>query len=127
MPEMTGTPAKALTDEMIAPRLADFLKLRDYDVSSCHREGRADRGISDEDQLAFATAQDRAIYTFNVRDFRRLHHRWQAAGRDHAGIIVSEDLNHDLTEMMRRLRVHMDTVEARTQRNQIWVLRPQAR
>lgn len=121
---MTGAAAKAITDEMVSPRLADALTMRGYDVSSCHREGRANRGISDEDHLAFATAAGRAIYTFNIADFRRIHARWQSVGREHAGIIVSEDLNRNLADMIRRLQIHLSTVDAETQRNHIWVLRP---
>lgn len=30
-------------------------------------------GYSDADQLAWATEQDRALYSFNVKDFSRLH------------------------------------------------------
>ena len=121
---MTGTTAKAITDEMVSPRLADALRMRGYDVSSCHSEGRANRGIADEDQLTFATLEGRAIYTFNGTDFRRIHRRWQSLGREHAGIIVSEDLNRNFAEMIRRLQIHLDTVDAETQRNRIWILQP---
>jgi uncharacterized protein with PIN domain len=121
---MTGAVAKALTDEMLSPRLADALRMRGYDVSSCHSEGRANQGISDEGQLAFATAEGRAIYTFNAIDFRRIHGLWRSVGREHAGIVVSEDLNRNLAEMIRRLQVHLNTVDAETQRNRIWVLHP---
>ena len=45
-------------------------------------------GISDEAQLAFASAAGRAIVTHNMKDFLQLHAEWANAGRDHAGIIV---------------------------------------
>jgi hypothetical protein len=109
---------------MITPRLADSFRLRGYDITSCQAAGRANRRISDEDQLAFATAEGRAIYTFNATDFRRLHRLWQAVGRAHAGIIISEDLNDNLSEMTRRLQMHLDTVDPALQHNRIWVLRP---
>jgi uncharacterized protein with PIN domain len=120
---MTGQNSKVLTDEMITPRLADRLRLLGYDAASCHSLGRANRGISDDDQLAFATAEGRAIYTFNAADFRRLHARWLAVGREHAGIILSDDLNHDLPEMLRRLRHHLDNVDSAQQHNRVWVLK----
>jgi uncharacterized protein with PIN domain len=121
---MTGQSIHVFTDEMITPRLAATLRIRGYDVTSCHAAGRANQGISDHDQLAFATVEGRAIYTFNAADFRRLHALWGAADREHAGIIVSEDLNDDLSEMARRLRLHLDNVDAAMQHNRIWVLRP---
>jgi uncharacterized protein with PIN domain len=121
---MTGQTIKILTDEMITPRLADALRLRGYDATSCHSAGRANQSISDHDQIVFATGEGRAIYTFNATDFRRLHTLWGATAREHAGIIISEDLNDDLAEMTRRLQRHLDTVDAANQHNRIWVLRP---
>jgi hypothetical protein len=113
----------AVSDEMITPRLADFLRNRGYDVMSCHSLGRANRGLSDQDQLDVATSERRAIYTFNAADYRKLHRRWMATGREHAGIIISEDLNSDLPEMIRRLQRHLDTVRVLEQHNQLCVLR----
>ena len=91
---------------------------------SCHSSGRANLGIADGDQLAFAAAEGRAIYTFNARDFRRLHALWQATNREHAGIIISENISGNLAEMIRRLQVHLNTVDAEAQHNRIWTLRP---
>ena len=34
----------------------------------------------------------RLILTFNIRDFAPLHKQWTAAGRTHAGIVVSQQL-----------------------------------
>lgn len=45
-------------------------------------------GYSDNDQLAWATEQGRALYSFNVRDFSRLHTKIMTVGKSHAGIIV---------------------------------------
>lgn len=115
---------KILTDEMISPRLADDMRHLGYDALSCQRAGRANRGISDEDQLELATANGRAIYTFNGVDYLALHRAWQAVGRVHAGIIVSVDLNSQAQEMIRRLRLHMDTVRPNIQRNSLMILWP---
>ena len=43
--------------------------------------------------LLFSTSQNRALVTFNIRDFAPLHEQWTAAGRHHAGIIVSQQLS----------------------------------
>jgi predicted nuclease of predicted toxin-antitoxin system len=121
---MTGQTTKVFTDELLTPQLADRLRLRGYDVVSCHSTGRANRGIADLDQLMFAAAEGRAISTFNAVDFRRLHAQWGAANREHAGIILSEDLNDDPAEMSRRLQLHLDTIDAVQQHNRIVVLLP---
>jgi predicted nuclease of predicted toxin-antitoxin system len=49
---------------------------------------------SDEDQLAFAAKENRAILTFNIRDFAPLHEQWLADAKPHAGIIVSQQLGN---------------------------------
>lgn len=48
--------------------------------------------VPDADHLAYATALGRVVFTFNVRDFARLHKEYLAAGHSHAGIIVSDQL-----------------------------------
>jgi hypothetical protein len=63
---------------------------RGFDVLTTQQAGLDT--ASDEQQLAFATAERRAILTFNIRDFAPLHERWLAIGRSHAGIVVSQQL-----------------------------------
>jgi len=77
-------------DRHIMARLAVDLRGRGYDVLTTEEAGKDTAG--DEEQLAFATAEGRAIFTFNIRDFAPLHEAWQATGRPHAGIIVSRQL-----------------------------------
>lgn len=47
-------------------------------------------GASDEEHLDYATSLNRTVLTFNTRDFAQLHTTYLAAGRHHAGIIVSD-------------------------------------
>lgn len=68
------------------------LRSRGYDVLSAAEDG-ADH-FSDERILRRATELGRVVFTHNRKDFRRLHHRWMAAGMAHTGI---------LTATMRRL------------------------
>ena len=56
---------------------------------------------SDEQQLIFATNEERILLTHNRRDFRRLHRKWTEGGRLHGGIIISAHL--PLEELERRL------------------------
>jgi hypothetical protein len=55
-----------------------------HDVLTTFEAGEAGRAIADADVLAKATGQDRAVLTFNRRDFIGLH----TERPDHAGIIV---------------------------------------
>jgi hypothetical protein len=75
-------------DENVDVRLAALLRLKGCDVLTTAEAGRASQGLSDDDQLAYATEQGRAIFSHNVRDFYQIASVWSSAGRDHAGIVV---------------------------------------
>jgi predicted nuclease of predicted toxin-antitoxin system len=64
---------KLLLDEMYAPVVADQLRARGHDVVSVHDpEYRRLGGAPDEEVFAVALADERALVTENVPDFRRL-------------------------------------------------------
>jgi predicted nuclease of predicted toxin-antitoxin system len=93
MPDAAGLEAlfvRLYFDRHIMNRLAVDLRGRGFDVLTTQEAGKDT--ASDEEQLAFATVENRAILTFNIRDFGPLHEQWQEAGRPHAGIIVSQQL-----------------------------------
>ncbi len=79
-----------LDEDSMRASLLRALRSRQVDVSTV---AEADlMGHPDEEQLSFATAQARTIFTFNRGDFARLHKAWITAGKPHAGIIVSDQL-----------------------------------
>ena len=94
-------------------RLAVDVRGRGYDVVTTQEAGKDT--APDEEQLAFATAENRAILTFNIRDFAPLYEAWQAAARPHAGIIVSQQLGSRqyglLFQRMLRLLNHFTAEE----------------
>jgi predicted nuclease of predicted toxin-antitoxin system len=93
MPDTAGLEAlfvRLYFDRHIMTRLAIDLRGHGYDVLTTEEAGKDT--ASDEEQLVFATSENRAILTFNIRDFAPLHEAWQAAQRPHAGIIVSQQL-----------------------------------
>jgi predicted nuclease of predicted toxin-antitoxin system len=102
-------------DRHIMTRLAVDVRGRGYDVVTTQEAGKDT--APDEEQLALATAEGRAILTFNARDFAPLDEAWQAAGRSHAGIIVSQQLSGRqygvLLERMLRLLNQLSAEEMR--------------
>lgn len=60
-------------------------------------------GMSDADQLAWATEQDRVLYTFNVKDFSLLHTQWLSRGRSHSGIVVVPRQRYSIGDQLRGL------------------------
>lgn len=103
-------------DRHILARLADDLRSRGYDVLTTEEAGLDT--ATDEEQLAFATRDDRAILTFNIRDFAPLHHQWLVVGQKHAGIIVSRQLGRReygvFLQRMLRLLDHFTPEELNT-------------
>jgi len=49
-------------------------------------------GRPDIDQLAYTSAEGRVLFSFNRGDFAQLHGDYLRAGREHAGIIISNQL-----------------------------------
>lgn len=77
-------------DAHIKARLAEDLQATGFDALTAQDVGK--ERATDEEHLIFATQESRAILTFNIRHFAPLHQQWTAAGRVHAGIIVSRQL-----------------------------------
>lgn len=77
------------------------LRARNIDVLTTIEVGRL--GSDDPDQLEFASSIGRAIYTFNVGDFARLHNEYLTQKKTHAGIIVMPDQRCSIGEKVRRL------------------------
>jgi predicted nuclease of predicted toxin-antitoxin system len=100
-------------DRHIMARLAVDLRGRGYDVLTTEEAGKDT--ASDEEQLTFATTENRAILTFNIRDFAPLHEACQAAARPHAGILVSQQFGSRhyglLLQRMLRLLNHFTAEE----------------
>lgn len=61
------------------------------------------RKLDDDEQLEFASAQGRVLYTFNISDFYRLHTAWSIQGKSHAGIIFAPQQRYSVGEQIRRL------------------------
>lgn len=74
-------------NEHLSPRLAAQLRNYGYDVTTSQEAELLSE--SDEKQFEYAASQERAIVTFNVRDFTLLHEKYQTKGKEHWGIIFS--------------------------------------
>jgi hypothetical protein len=81
--------------------LVQALRLRGADVQTAFEAGLV--GRPDEEHLAYAAEEGRVLYTFNVRDFMRLHGEYMTAGREHAGIVFGDQQRFGVGEQMRRL------------------------
>ncbi len=78
---------KALLDEQLSPRIAELLRDRGHDVQAVV-DRRDLAGRSDRVVLEVAAAEERAVITNNVKDFRPLAAERLARGDSHAGLIL---------------------------------------
>ncbi len=78
---------KALLDEQLSPQIAVLLRKDGHDVYAVAERddlvGRSDRMV-----LEAADAEDRAVITNNIKDFRPIAAEWLAQGRTHPGLIL---------------------------------------
>jgi len=81
---------KIYLDECVSPDLASAMRQRGWDVLSAHEVGLV--GVTDEEQLEFATQIGRVLLTFDVQDFQKLAKRWLEQGREHASILLCQHL-----------------------------------
>jgi hypothetical protein len=102
-------------DEDVHKRVAYALKLRHFDVISAHELGRW--GLSDEEQLSYATNEGRALFTYNTSDYLPIHQEWIRCGKEHYGLIVSNQL--PIGETIRRMLNLLNRLTADEIRNQI--------
>ncbi len=91
-------------DENVSHAIAEGLRRRGIDVRTTPEEGLI--GASDEEQLAFALAQNRVIFTHDD-DFLRLHQ----AGVAHAGIIYCRQRSRSIGEIINTLTLIWELVE----------------
>lgn len=109
-------------DEDVIPELARVLRSRGWDAVSAHEVGAF--SLTDEEQLDRASAQGRAVLTFNYGDFLRIGREWLIANRPHAGIIVSfhQYQRRELGNLARLCLALLDAVSADNLRDSVLVL-----
>jgi uncharacterized protein with PIN domain len=107
------TSPRLYLDEDMDPLLARILTARGYDVLTTQEARRV--SSSDANQLVFAAQEHRALLTHNIaRD-------WAAEGKEHSGIVVSDQLalKELLARILRLLHHHTpDTLHNRVIRLQ---------
>ncbi len=79
---------KLLFDEMHAPRVAVKLTGEAFDVVAVATQPDL-RGMADEELLAHAATEERALVTENVADFMPLATRWAGEHKTHSGLIFT--------------------------------------
>ena len=71
----------------------------------------------DDDHLALAAREERALYSFNVGDFHAIHTLWAISGRSHAGIVLARQKRYSIGEQIRRLAHLIGSISSEKMRN----------
>lgn len=109
-----------LDEDAMARSLVAALRARGADVQTVADAGLC--GKADEIQLQWAASNRRAIYTFNVGDFCRLHRKYLENEIEHAGIIVVPRQRYPVKEQIRLLLNLVKTKSAEEMRNYLLFL-----
>ncbi|UBF28056.1 DUF5615 family PIN-like protein [Kovacikia minuta CCNUW1] len=86
------------------------LRNSSIDVITVSEAGRL--GYPDDQQLLWASEQGRSLYSFNVKDFSRLHNHLLAEENTHPGIIVVPRQRYSVGDQLRGLLTLMATKSA---------------
>ena len=121
--------ARLYSDENFYYAAVKELQQLGHDVLTSKAAGNANKGIPDEEVLAFAVEENRAVVTFNYGHFKRLHR----FVRDHCGIIIcSED--RDCAALALRIHgaieaagEHLDNQLIRVNRPNVSVAKPKGK
>lgn len=97
--------------------LVSALRARGVDIVTALEAGMTEH--PDEAHLECATREGRVLYSFNVRDFYRLHQEYIARGQSHAGIILAQQQRYSVAEQMRRLLKLMSARSAEEMKNRV--------
>ncbi len=99
---------KLYIDEDVWGGLAATLRERGYDAVDVHEMEQ--EGHSDDEQLAYAVTEERAILVYNKCDYVPLARDYFYANRSHWGIIISCQLKPG--ELLRRVIRLLEAVSA---------------
>jgi Domain of unknown function (DUF5615) len=78
---------RALLDEMLSERIARQLRERGHDVMSVVTD-HALVGCSDDQIMAHAAGDGRAVVTTNIKDFMVIDGQYRDRGVSHAGLVL---------------------------------------
>ena len=107
-----------LLDEDVRVKLGEILRQRGYDVLHVLEADRA--GKTDIEQLAYATSQQRAILTHNIRDFRKAEQTIPRRRQGTFWYLFSDQI--PLRELLRRaLRFLARYVAEDVKNNTLWL------
>jgi len=103
-------------DENIHAGIVEGLKRRGVTIWSVQEVKKV--GLKDEEQLEYATAQGACFLTHDD-DLLRVADRWLKMGRRHAGVLYVHQQHLSIGEIIRKVKMLVDIVNAEEMENRI--------
>ena len=100
-------------DTDVSKKLARALRQNGFDAVSAWDVSNAH--LDDRDQMEYAIREHRTVLTHNSQHFVPLMNEYWREGREHYGVIVSQQL--PLGELLRRVLKMLNTVDAEQMKN----------
>jgi hypothetical protein len=102
-------------DEDVDVLVAELLRSYGFEAITARRANQLQQ--SDQEQLAYAVSQGRALLTHNRVHFEALAQEYYSSGQTHYGIILA--VRRPPYEIVRRLLLLLDQVTADEMQNQV--------
>jgi len=106
---------KLLLDEQIWVYLATLLREQGFDVVHVYEAGLESK--PDNEVLQSAVENHQAVVTFNIKHFVPLARQYSEEGKEHYGIVVSDEIPQG--ELQRRVTKLLESVSAEELKNMI--------
>jgi predicted nuclease of predicted toxin-antitoxin system len=94
---------KLYADENFPQSVVIALRHKGYEVLTAYEAGQANRQVPDQEVLAYAISQQRAVLTQNRKDFIRLHQTVP----NHTGIIVCREDPQHSAQLAQRIHLQL--------------------
>jgi len=107
----------SLDEDSVEKSLVAAFRNADLDVVTVNEIER--QTYSDEEQLIWATEQGRVIYSYNRRDFCRLHSEFLQQATNHAGIVLLQQQRYSIGQQLRGVLKLVSAIPAEQMVNQL--------
>lgn len=108
-------PPKLLLDEHIWAYLAKILREQGFDVIHVTEVGLV--ATPDKEIMAYAVGQHRAVVTFNIRDFIPIAIQYYEDGKEHYGVVASNQVSRG--ELQKRVMKLLNSITAEELMNSV--------
>jgi len=104
------------TDENVNPAIPEGLRRRG--VKAWSAADASTLGLSDEEQLTYATQQGAVLFTHDA-DLILIARNWTAQGKEHGGVIYVHQDSLSIGECIRRLKDYADIPGVEDMKNRV--------